>query len=111
MAVKSKCSSSVYAQPPTGDISLVCVCVAAMCCLGPDTAVPNSGASLNPEQDLAPAPSESSRRACGCSNLERETSPPHEEIARGLDDVAQPLRLSLRVTKLLAQIRDNVGQP
>ena len=42
-------------------------------------------------------------------DLERENSPPLEVGARGLDDVAQLLRLSLRVTKLLAQIRDNVG--
>jgi len=43
-------------------------------------------------------------------DLERETIPPLEEGARGFDDVAQPLRLSLRVTKLLAQIRDIVGR-
>jgi len=43
-------------------------------------------------------------------DLEREAIAPLEVGARGFDDVAQSLRLSLRVTKLLAQIRDIVGR-
>ena len=41
---------------------------------------------------------------------EREALAPLEVGARGFDVVAQSLRLSLRVTKLLAQLRDIVGR-